>query len=139
MSGVRGLFAVSAVLVIVGLALVPAPAAAEKPYKWKLVCRGASTFTALAEWFWTENGSAASTAESMSCADGATIDGTGTRPPTANDFTVTITVDDPGSGVPGFSTTFTTTFDEAHHFGDRFVSVLTDHEDALFVVNSWPA
>src|SRR6266571_1792781 len=138
MLGTRGVFAVSAVLVIVSLAFVPAPAAAERPYKWKLVCRGASTFTALAEWFWTENGSAASSTESMSCADGATVDGNGTRPPTANDFTVTITVDDPGSGVPGFPTTFTTTFDFTHHFGDRFIAVLTDHEEAIFVVNSWP-
>ena len=137
--GIRGLFAVSAVFAIVALAVVPAPAAAERPYKWKLVCRGPTAFTTMAEWFWTENGSAASGTESATCTDGATLTGTGTRPTTANDFTVTLTVDDPGSGTTGFSMTFTDAFDEAHHFGDRFITVLTDREEGIFAVNSWPA
>jgi len=139
MRGFRTLFAVSAVIVIVAVA-VAMPASAQRPYKWKLTCRGPATFTATADWFWTVNGSMVAGSEmTATCADGSTIAGTGNRPADANDFTITLTVDDTSDGMPPVSSSVTQTFDAAHHFGLRFRASVLNSGTAVFAVNSWPA
>ena len=140
MRGFRTLFAVSAVIAIVAVAVAPTPVSAERPYKWKLTCRGPATFTATADWFWTVNGSMVAGSEmTATCADGSTIAGTGNRPADANDFTITLTVDDTSDGMPPVSSSVTQTFDAAHHFGLRFRASVLNSGTAVFAVNSWPA
>jgi len=139
MRGFRTLVTVSAVVAIVVMALVPTPASAEKPYKWKLTCRGPATFTATADWFWTVNGTAVEGSEmTAACADGNRVDGNGTRPADANDFTITLTVDDTADQLPPSSATMTETFDPVHHYGAHFDASVADSGIAVFAVNSWP-
>lgn len=90
---------------------------AQKPVNWKLRCRGPATFTATATWIWTSDGQPIpGTGGTATCNDSQTVSGTDVRPRDANDFHVTLSVDDTADGQPAKTITDTKLFDPNKNF-----------------------